>query len=289
MERVIDAIHSNPGDSGSDSGSPELMHAGALKSTDTKMTPENGCPLLQLPGELRNRIYELVFVAWEGREIHYLPTKFFPTTLTRENRMVLETCPLKRVCRQMRMETLEMQPKVLTGDVRLHETLRFHQHHSIYSANIAACVSTIGRLVIELPFRQVESSLPGYGFDLIELGKLFAVFRQYPHAKVLVILANSGLHVDVQAMLQSGAIIEQAIRTPAPIPGASQKFRKHVAHISATIRAYQGDPEGDLQNVVVRYGGEFDEKLLRKGWYPWCKKYDKIWVELVRRWYKEGI
>ena len=270
----------------------DFKHPGAsnsLELKDTSVAPNDACFLFRLSGELRNHIYELVFAAGEEeRENHYMPTKFLPTTLSRENRMFLESHPLKQVSRQIREETLNMQPKVFANNLSLRHGIQL-AHLWVDSSIAAVYFANVGKLVIELPFKFMKNTLPGYGFVLFEPRTIFEMCSQHPHIKALVILSRSGLHFDVRSMLQSGAIIQQAIRTKAMIPGASSRFRKQVSQMSAALRPRKGYPEGSFKNLVVRYSGDFDEKLLREGWYPWCDKYDETWVEMVRRWYEKGI
>jgi len=239
--------------------------------------PQLQSPLLRLPGEIRNKIYEYALEDSKPlRVISYLRKVPIQT----HARLLHQFNELKHTCRQLRIETAWMgvSPADTSFDAP-HKTL----------------TQTFGPGTRQLMYykhdRQVDRFLSDIPFDH------FVFFRQRnPQLEVAIFTQTLRKDLGCRGLLVVGAALQRVLRrkklpfqVDAGIASEIKKMARHM-HKNTNMREWRTYAGGRLlsKNIRVYPMEEYDEAEVRYS-YLRKKKGFEDWVAQIREWYKNGI
>ena len=258
----------------------------AIATTATTLTlllvpkpilPQFHSPLLRLPGEIRNKIYEYALKDSKPLRVignlHKAPYKVHATRLHQFN-------TLKHTCRQLRTETACMG--VSPADAS------FHSSYNTFSQTLVPGTRQLECYKHDRPTDRFLSDIP---FDD------FVFFCQRnPQLEVAIFTQALRKDLGCRGLLVAGAALQRVLRrkklpfqVDAGIASDIRKMAKHM-HKNTNMRLWRFRSGGRLLsgNIKVYPMEEYDEAEVRYS-YLQKKKGFEDWVAQIREWYKNGI
>ncbi|KAG9185976.1 hypothetical protein G6011_02532 [Alternaria panax] len=252
----------------------------------TPILPQVQSPLLRLPGEIRNKIYE--YALDQTRPLHVVGRKedeFIKLPTPVQIRRFHHLNELVRTCRQLRLETKGM------GSTWAHVS---------WSHNVVPVPSKHVRILVQLktnpgriPFYRRGNGPECYSIDDGIFDDHVRLCETHPHLKVAV-LSNSLRNTQgCRGILVIGAAIQLILRGKKVGFEVDAKFTSDVDRV---VRAMAG-PEGFgtfeqgfryPKNLSYFPQDIYNENELRST-QPRKKKGFEEWVAQIREWYEHGI
>ncbi|KAF2878056.1 hypothetical protein BDV95DRAFT_589037 [Massariosphaeria phaeospora] len=238
-------------------------------------------PLLRLPGELRNQIYELalsddeVLVQEEASGLFRLLRNMSPRK---------ELNQLKYTCRQLRHETRGLVPAL--------NTLRFPdsgiEEQSVVAGRfLTACPQSTQTSIQKIVIEEHTTSLRARPLYWKGVAPLCEFCREHPNMTIELSIDCAGSSPEMVRFIAMGNIISAALRkkpmdlqmvlVTAPLMGS----------LKSVWAGYAEDAEPVAENLRVIPRGTFTAHATQ--FRPPRTPQGRLWLAQIEKWHKEGI